>query len=73
MKTKLNLTIDKDLIPKSKAYARLRGKSVSQLVEEMLRQITSGEERQFTTRWRGKFSVAENTDPRFKKLKQRYL
>jgi hypothetical protein len=73
MKTKLNLTIDKELVPKSKSYARLHGKSVSQLVEDLLRKITRSEKELFTKRWRGKFSVSENKDPRFQKLKQRYL
>ena len=73
MKTKLNLTIDKELVPKSKAYARLKGKSVSQLVEDLLRNITHTENDLFTNRWRGKFRVSENEDPRFQKLKRRYL
>ena len=36
MKTKLNLTINSKLVPNSKEYARKKGKSVSQLVEELL-------------------------------------
>jgi hypothetical protein len=73
MKAKLNLTIDKELVPKSKAYARLHGKSVSQLVEDLLRKIIRNEKDLFTVRWRGKFTISENDDPRFQKLKQRYL
>ena len=72
MKTKLNLTIDKDLVPKSKAYARLRGKSVSQFVEDLLRKAISTEETSFADRWRGKFKISEKTDPRYKSLKRRY-
>jgi hypothetical protein len=73
MKAKLNLKIDEELVPKLKAYARLHGKSVSQLVEDLLRKVTRSEKDLFTKRWRGKFNVSENDDPRFQKLKQRYL
>ncbi len=72
MKTKLNLTIDKDLVPKSKAYARLKGKSVSQLVEDLLRMATSNKDESFVKRWRGKFIISDNTDPRYQILKRRY-
>lgn len=72
MKTKLNLTIDKDLIPKSKAFARLRGKSVSQIVEELLRKAIRTDGVSFVDRWRGKFKIADKTDPRYQILKRRY-
>ena len=72
MKTKLNLTIDKDLVPKSKAFARLKGKSVSQFVEDLLRQAINTEEVSFVDRWRGKFKITEKSDPRYQMLKRRY-
>ena len=72
MKTKLNLTIDKDLVPKSKAYARLKGKSVSQFVEDLLRQAINSKDESFVKRWRGKFIISDNTDPKYQILKHRY-
>ena len=36
MKSKLNLTIDKDLIPLSKTFARKKGKSVSKLNPKLI-------------------------------------
>ena len=72
MKTKLNLTIDKDLVPKSKAYARMKGKSVSQFIEDLLRKAISNKDESFVKRWRGKFIIADKTDPRHQILKRRY-
>ena len=72
MKTKLNLTIDRDLVPKSKAYARMKGKSVSQFVEDLLREAISNKDVSFVKRWRGKFSISDNTDSRYQLLKNRY-
>jgi hypothetical protein len=72
MKTKLNLTIDKDLVPKSKAYARMKGKSVSQFVEDLLRKAISDKDDSFIKRWRGKFTISDKTDTRYQVLKRRY-
>ncbi len=73
MKEKLNLTIEKSLIPRSKAYARSKGISVSTLVEKLLRNVTDENKESFSQRWAGKFSVLEREDERYKKLKERYL
>lgn len=72
MKTKLNLTIDEELVPLSKAFAKKHGKSVSELVETLLREVVAANEPTFSEKWRGKFSVAEKPDPRYAALKQRY-
>jgi hypothetical protein len=72
MKTKLNLTIDEDLVPKTKAYARKNGMSVSELVEEYLREVTKKPDRSFSQKWRGKFKIDEKKSPRFERLKDRY-
>ena len=72
MKTKLNLTIDKDLVPKSKAYARMKGKSISQFVEDLLRKAISDKDESFIKRWRGKFTISDKTDTRYQVLKRRY-
>ncbi len=73
MKAKLNLTIEQELIPLTKEYARARGMSVSQLVETLLRDVTQGQRVSFSSRWRGKFKPASRSDARYKRLEQRYL
>ncbi len=74
MKTKVSLTIDKDLLPKSKKFAEKSGISLSQLVEALLRRIVEkdSDSSTFSERWRGKFSLQEKEEARFKKLKNRY-
>jgi hypothetical protein len=72
MKTKLNLTIDEKLIPRSKAYARKHGKTVSELVEELLREVTDKSNTLFSKKWRGRFKAVDKKDQRFEKLKERY-
>lgn len=42
MLTKLTLTIDQSIIEKAKEFAREKNKSVSRIVEEYLRNISSG-------------------------------
>ena len=39
MSTKLTLTIDKSVIEDAKAYAKLHGKSLSQMIENYLRSL----------------------------------
>lgn len=41
MQTKLTLTIEKEVIMKAKQYAKQTGRSVSDMVENYLKQITS--------------------------------
>lgn len=60
MKRKLNLTIEEDLVPRCKDYARSRGISVSKLVEELLLKATEKEEPTFSEKWRGRFKPLEN-------------
>ena len=38
MKTKLTVTIDAELVPRVKQYARMHGVSLSQLIETALRE-----------------------------------
>jgi post-segregation antitoxin (ccd killing protein) len=73
MKSKINLTIDEELIPQSKDYAKKQGLSVSQLVEELLRRSVQNDKPSFSSHWRGKFKVADKDDGRFNKLQERYL
>ena len=47
MKAKLTITVDEDLIPQAKLHARSRGQSLSQLVEDGLRQAIAEQEAGF--------------------------
>ena len=74
MKQKLTITVDAELIPKAKRYARARGVSLSSLVEQSLKQMTKGEKPSFSSRWRGKFRPVERKgDPRYDALAKKYL
>jgi hypothetical protein len=73
VKTKLTLTIDAQLIPRAKRYARSRGVSLSSVVEEALRGLASDESPSFVDRWRGRFEAASKDDERFRALAEKYL
>lgn len=72
MKAKLTVTIDEEVVPRAKEYARARGISLSQLIENSLRELSSGERTSFAQRWRGKFVAAERDDERYRALAKRY-
>ena len=72
MKTKLTVTIDEDLLPRAKRFARSRGVSLSQLIETALREM-GAEEVSFSKRWRGRFRPAARDDERYKRLAKKYL
>jgi len=72
VKTKLNLTINSKLIPRSKLFAKKKGKSVSQLVEELLEKELEKDKINFTDKWLGELNLIEGEDARFKYLKERY-
>ena len=72
MKAKLTVTIDEELIPKAKEHARAQGMSLSQLIENSLRELAVGDQPSFGQRWRGKFTAAERDDERYKALTKRY-
>jgi hypothetical protein len=73
MKTKLTVTIDEELVPKAKRYARGHGMSLSQLIERVLREVSSGQHPSFSQRWRGAFRPAERDDERYRALAKKYL
>ena len=74
MKQKLTITVDADLLPVAKRYARSRGVSLSSLVEQSLREVTGEYAPSFTSRWRGKFRAADREDdPRYNTLASKYL
>lgn len=73
MKAKLTITIDRDLLPSAKRYARSRGVSLSSLVEEALRGMTRHEDtRSFVDRWRGSMALADKDDDRYRALARKY-
>lgn len=73
MKAKLTITVDEDLVPRAKRYARARGVSLSSIIEDALRDLTGDESPSFTKRWRGRFEPAAREDERFRALAQKYL
>jgi len=72
MKTKLTITIDEDLVPLARQFARARGMSLSQVVEDALRRLVVDERQSFSRRRRGKFQPARRDDPRYDALAKKY-
>lgn len=73
MKTKLTITVDFDLIPAAKRYARDQGVSLSSLIEGSLREMVRDQPPAFAERWRGRFREAKRDDPRYDALARKYL
>jgi post-segregation antitoxin (ccd killing protein) len=73
MKKKLTVTVDAELLPRAKRYARSRGVSLSSLIEEALREMAREEAPSFSDRWRGRFVPAGKDDDRFRALAEKYL
>ena len=73
MKQKLTITVEADLIPEVKRYARSRGVSLSSLIEQSLREMTEEHVPSFASRWRGRFQPAERDNPRYDALAKKYL
>ena len=73
MKQKLTITVDAELLPIAKRYARSRGVSLSSLIEQSLREVAGAYMPSFASRWRGKFRAAERDDPRYDALARKYL
>ena len=73
MKQKLTITVDGELVPRAKRYARSQGVSLSSLIETELRDLVSGEASSFASRWRGEFEPAQREDPRYEALASKYL
>ena len=72
MKTKLTVTVDRDLLPQAKRYARERGVSLSSLIESALRELASEPGPSFSQRWRGALEPAERDDERYNALMEKY-
>ncbi|NKB80895.1 MAG: hypothetical protein GKS05_03155 [Nitrospirales bacterium] len=73
MKTKLTVTIDEDLLPKAKQYARAQGHSLSQLIETALRDMSARNTPSFASKWRGRLKPAFRQDDRYRQLAKKYL
>lgn len=73
MKTKLTITVDDDVVPRAKRYARSQGTSLSRLIERALREVTTPAAHTFATRWRGRFRPARRKDERYRRLAKKYL
>ena len=73
MKTKLTITVDAELVPKAKRYARSRGVSLSSFIEQSLREVAGKDTPSFASRWRGRFRAAGHQDPRYDALARKYL
>lgn len=80
MKSKLTITVDSELIPAAKRYARSKGVSLSAVIEQALREATgeAGETgASFVAKWRGAFKLDPEDypkdDPRFDYLARKYL
>ena len=74
MKQKLTVTVDAELLPVAKRYARSRGVSLSSLVEQSLREMSGEDTQSFSSRWRGKFRAAKREgDPRYDALAKKYV
>jgi hypothetical protein len=72
MKTKLTITIDRDILPQAKRYARARGVSLSSLIEEALRNLAAPDAASFAERWKGRFEMADRDDERYRALATKY-
>ena len=73
MKTKLTVTIDEELIPRAKDYARSKGVSLSQVIEGALRELAAADRPSFAEKWRGKLRAARRDDDRYRRLAEKYL
>ena len=77
MKSKLTITIDSELVPAAKRYARSRGVSLSSVIEQALREATGETGASFAEKWRGAFKLDPEDyptdDPRFDYLASKYL
>ena len=72
MKTKLTVTVDREILPVAKRYARAKGVSLSSLIEDALRSLGDGERSSFAERWRGRFELSERADERYRALAGKY-
>lgn len=73
MKRKLTITVDGELLPRAKRYARSRGVSLSSLIEASLREVAVEDTPSFAARWKGRFEAARRDEARYEALARKYL
>lgn len=73
MKQKLTVTVEAEVIPMAKRYARSRGMSLSSLIEQFLKEAVGEGKPSFASRWRGRLKPADRSDPRYEALARKYL
>jgi hypothetical protein len=73
MKTKVTITVEDDLVPRAKRYARSQGTSLSGLIERKLREVSAPPRESFASRWRGQFKPARRKDERYRELAKKHL
>jgi post-segregation antitoxin (ccd killing protein) len=73
MKRKLTITVDGELLPRAKQYARSRGVSLSSLIEASLREMAVADTPSFASRWRGRFEAARRDGGRYEALARKCL
>ena len=73
MKRKLTITVDAEVLPMAKRYARSQGVSLSSLVEQSLREVAGETAPSFSARWRGRLTASGRDDPRYDALARKYF
>ena len=73
VKRKLTVTVDAEMLPMAKRYARSRGVSLSSLIEQSLRGLVDEDRPSFASRWRGKLRLANRGGTRYDALEKKYL
>ncbi len=79
MKQRHTFTLSPDVAARARHYARGKGISMSALVEELLKEKTRPRacrrtvaEASFSRRWMGKGTLANDEEPRARKLRRKY-
>jgi post-segregation antitoxin (ccd killing protein) len=75
VKTKLTVSVDRDLVPRAKRSARRRGVSLSAVIEQALTRLAEEDRPSFAETWKGRFAarVDADRDPRARELARKYL
>ena len=68
MKAKLTITMDEELIPKAKRYAKQHGYSLSYLLEKSIQSIVCRPEQRISEKWQGRLSITDKKTKRFENL-----
>ena len=73
MKTKLTLSVDKELVEFGKAYAKRRGLSLSKFLENALEEVRARDGQTFSEKWGGTMVLRSDADdPKLEYLLRKY-